>query len=175
MPSNPLGGAAVASLLAALTAPDEFGPQALKKQFRDAIAKDPMDTTLKATLLASALFYAAEKGHNPKVERFEDALVFITTCLSVGYANTFAVTPTGKFLASAVMTFGPSMVAKLLDPPKGQAEETDNQSPIPKEQLINTSTSPELQQLLNNQTDMVEKLDKIVRELQRLYPVAIRS
>ncbi len=33
---------------------------------------------------------------NPKVKRFEDALVFCTTCMSVGYSDIFAKTPTGK-------------------------------------------------------------------------------
>jgi phosphatidylglycerophosphate synthase len=44
------------------------------------------------------------------------ALVFITTCLSVGYATIFAETDAGKAIASFVMTFGPALSGAALDP-----------------------------------------------------------
>ncbi|MBX7191630.1 MAG: hypothetical protein K1X94_06215 [Sandaracinaceae bacterium] len=85
---------------------------------RGQVESDPMRATLTTVLAASVIFYRAERGVNPKVERFEDALVFCTTCLSVGYSDIFARTPTGKAVASFLMTFGPSLSAKLLDAPQ---------------------------------------------------------
>ena len=84
---------------------------------RGGVEADPMRATLTTVLVATALFYRAEHGVNPKVRRWEDALVFCTTCLSVGYADIFARTPTGKAVASFLMTFGPALSAKILDAP----------------------------------------------------------
>lgn len=80
---------------------------------------DPMRAAITTVLGGAALFYQAERGVNPKVQRFEDALVFCTTCMSVGYSDIFARTPTGKAVASFLMTFGPALSARLLDAPKG--------------------------------------------------------
>jgi hypothetical protein len=93
---------------------------ALKKGLRDTAAKDPMDAVMGVVLGGSYLFYVAEKGKNPKVESFWDALVFITTCLSVGYDDVFARTDAGKAVASFVMTFGPSLSARILEPPAAE-------------------------------------------------------
>jgi voltage-gated potassium channel len=67
-------------------------------------------TKLVGTVLTGALlFYRAEFGHNPKVKSYADALVYISTCASVGYGDIFAVTPAGKLIGSAMMTVGPAM------------------------------------------------------------------
>ena len=79
---------------------------------------DPMRAALTTVLGSTALFYQAEHGVNPKVKRFEDALVFCTTCMSVGYSDIFAKTPTGKAVASFLMTFGPTLTARILDAPR---------------------------------------------------------
>src|SRR3954465_7046529 len=76
----------------------------LKRGFREAVMRDPLDSLAVTVLGGSYLFYLAEKGKNPKVESFWDALVFIPTCLSVGYDDVFARTDAGKALASFVMT-----------------------------------------------------------------------
>lgn len=89
----------------------------MKAGFREAILRDPLDSVAATVLGGSYLFYLAEKGKNPKVESFWDALVFITTCLSVGYDDVFARTDAGKAIASFVMTFGPAMTARVLEPP----------------------------------------------------------
>ena len=70
-----------------------------------------------ATLVgvSSVLFYAAEKGRNPKVNDIFDAMVYTSTCLSVGYGDIFAKTPFGKVLGSALMTIGPAVAAQTLD------------------------------------------------------------
>jgi len=64
---------------------------------------------------AAALFYWAEKDHNPGVKDYWDALHYVSTSLSVGYANLFPVTPLGKVLASALMTVGPALAARTLE------------------------------------------------------------
>ena len=56
----------------------------LKRGFREALRRDPLDSLAAVVLGGSYLFYLAEKGQNPKVESFWDALDFITTSLSVG-------------------------------------------------------------------------------------------
>jgi voltage-gated potassium channel len=90
---------------------------ALKGGLREAMTRDPLDSLAAVVLGGSYLFYLAEKGKNPKVQSFYDALVFITTCLSVGYATIFAETDAGKAIASFVMTFGPALSGAALDPP----------------------------------------------------------
>ena len=66
---------------------------------------------------SSVLFYAAERGRNPKVKDIFDAMVYTSTCLSVGYGDIFAKTPLGKVLGTALMTIGPAVAAKTLDGP----------------------------------------------------------
>lgn len=95
----------------------------LKRGFREAMLRDPIDSLAVVTLGGSYLFYLAEKGRNPKVSTFFDALVFITTCLSVGYDDVFARTESGKAIASFVMTFGPALAGAALDPPAGDKPE----------------------------------------------------
>jgi voltage-gated potassium channel len=102
----------------------------MKRGIREGLARDPLDTLAVTVLGGSYLFYLAEKGQNPKVESFWDALTFITTCLSVGYDDVFARTPAGKALASFVMTFGPAISGAALDPPASEkAEPTVTVSP----------------------------------------------
>ncbi|HUJ25415.1 MAG TPA: ion channel [Myxococcales bacterium] len=65
---------------------------------------------------AAALFYCAEEGHNPSVRTFWDALHYISTSLSVGYANIFPVTQAGKAIGAVVQMVGPALSSKALDP-----------------------------------------------------------
>ena len=114
----------VLAALAAASEPD-FGRGALerfKNGFREKYADDPMGTTLTTVLVASWLFYRAERGHNPKVQSFYDALIYVSTNLSVGFSDIFAQTPAGKTLGTALMTFGPAMAAGFLDKPKAAGE-----------------------------------------------------
>lgn len=64
---------------------------------------------------SAALFYWAEKDVNPGVKDYWDALHYVSTSLSVGYANLFPVTPIGKLLASTLMTVGPALAARTLE------------------------------------------------------------
>ena len=102
----------------------------------------PMETLAGFLLGTSAAFYLAEREVNPKVKTFVDALYYISTCLSVGYADIFAQTQTGRAIATLVMTVGPSLTGELLDPPHKAA----------------TASSV-------NQEMMIERLNAILEEL----------
>ena len=64
---------------------------------------------------AAALFLCAEEGHNPSVKTYWDALHYVSTSLSVGYANIFPVTPAGKAIGAVVQMLGPALSSKALD------------------------------------------------------------
>ncbi len=126
----------------------------LKRALKDAVAKDPFDATVVTVLGGAFLFYLAEKDTNPKVKSYWDALVFISTCLSVGYADVFARTPAGKAIATAVMTVGPALSGAIFDGPAAAAAP----------EAISERTAGELLQV---QRVIVEKLDAIVGLLQQ--------
>ncbi len=74
---------------------------------------------------AAALFLLAEEGHNPAVCTYWDALHYVSTSLSVGYANIFPVTQMGKAIGAVVQMVGPALSAKALEqpaPPPAQAQ-----------------------------------------------------
>jgi hypothetical protein len=105
--------------IAAATSPD-MGKNALdrfKGGVRDGFARDPMGSVLAAVLGGAWMFYRAERGHNPKVKSYYDALVYVSTNLSVGYSDIFAKTPRGKAIGTALMTYGPAMSSKIFDTP----------------------------------------------------------
>lgn len=77
----------------------------------------PVESLAGFLFSASLAFYLAERGVNPKVQTFIDALYYISTCLSVGYADIFAQTQKGKLIATLVMTLGPALTGNALDPP----------------------------------------------------------
>jgi voltage-gated potassium channel len=120
----------------------------IKEGLKAAITQDPFDATVVTVFGGAFLFYVAEKGNNPKVETYWDALVFISTCMSVGYADVFARTAAGKAIASAVMTLGPAMSGAILDPTTPKEEKKE---PPP--------------ELLQVQAAIVDKLDAILQEL----------
>ncbi len=78
---------------------------------------NPCTNSLAVVVLSALAFYKAEKGHNPKVNDLYDALVYTSTCISVGYADIFPRTSAGKLIGSALMTLGPALAAKTLDGP----------------------------------------------------------
>lgn len=133
----------------------ELSYGSLKRGLREAMTRDPLDSLATVVLGGSYLFYLAEKGRNPKVNSFWDALTFITTCLSVGYHDVFARTDAGKAIASFVMTFGPALSGAALDPP-ARAE------PAPK-------ADPEA---LAVQREIAAKLDAILEALRDKRPEA---
>src|SRR5215831_17826916 len=122
--------------------------EALKTSLREGVARDPLDALVVTVLGGSFLFYMAEKDENPKVKTYWDALVYISTCLSVGYADIFARTKAGQAIATAIMTVGPAMAAKALEPPSSETRANDEQS-------------------IAVQKAIVEKLDAILVELKK--------
>jgi len=122
--------------------------QGLKQTFREEMERDPIDATVKLVVGSSFLFYLAERGQNEKIKTIWDALVFCSTCLSVGYASSFAVTTGGKAIATLLMTIGPSMAAALLAPPGGAKPEVDPR-------------------VLQGQELIASKLEAILEELKR--------
>jgi hypothetical protein len=83
----------------------------------DWVEANPLESALEFLGVASWAFYQAEKGHNPKIQTYMDAFYYISTCASVGYADIFAVTQTGRAIASLVMIVGPAMATRSLDRP----------------------------------------------------------
>lgn len=109
--------------LLGLVAPDVFDDS--KEWLRGFARKDPVDALLWTTLVCSHLFYRAEHAHNPKVKSFNDALVYVSTNLSVGYCDIFATTDQGKQIATFLMTFGPAMAARTFDATKAEVDARD--------------------------------------------------
>jgi hypothetical protein len=79
------------------------------------LREKPAESALLVSAISTLLFYLAERRHNKKVVDIFDALVYCTTCLSVGYGDIFAKTPIGKLIGSTLMTFGPPLAGGTLD------------------------------------------------------------
>lgn len=86
--------------------------------FLDWVEGNPLDAAFAFLGVTSVAFYRAEYGINPRIKTYTDAFYYISTCASVGYADIFAVTQTGKAIASLVMIIGPALAARSLDRPK---------------------------------------------------------
>lgn len=113
----------VLAALAVATRPDwcKGALDDAKGAIRRTFASDPMGSVLTTVTLAAWAFYRAEREHNPKVQSFQDALVYVATNLSVGYCDVLAMTPKGKLIGSLLMIYGPAMAAQILDPPSTDA------------------------------------------------------
>jgi len=126
--------------LLGIPVPQSFSPDDWLAKLRG----QPAANSFAIVFASAVLFYRAEKGHNPKVNDFYDALIYCSTCLSVGYADVFARTPTGKLIGTFLMTIGPSLAAKTLDGRETAAAPT--------------TLDPQIG----------DKLDGILRELQKI-------
>ena len=106
-------------LLAACTTPGGPGKAMtrLHEKMREYQAREPANAIVLTVLGAAAAFYVAERGRNPKVTSFYDALVYAATNLSVGYSDIFAKSPGGKAIGSLLMTYGPALATRALDAP----------------------------------------------------------
>jgi hypothetical protein len=93
------------------------GKTELQTRFVDWTGRNPLDAAFEFLGTASLAFYAAEKDANPKIRSYVDAFYYIATCASVGYADVFAVTQTGRSIAALVMVVGPALAARALDRP----------------------------------------------------------
>jgi len=88
------------------------------EEWAASLRNKPAQNTMIFATAAAIIFYYAERGQNPKVSDFYDALVYCTTNLSVGYSDIFARTPLGKLVGSLLMTFGPALSGAALDGPR---------------------------------------------------------
>lgn len=97
----------------------------LEQRLLEWVGRNPLDSAFEFLAAAALGFYLSEKESNPKIKSYVDAFYYIATCASVGYADIFAVTQTGKAIASLVMIVGPALAAKALDQPPAQTREHD--------------------------------------------------
>jgi voltage-gated potassium channel len=118
-----------ALLFAAQNGASDTPLAAFNDKIRKLQTEEPMTATVATVLVGSALFYALERGKNPKVNTFYDALVYVSTNLSVGFSDIFAQTPLGKVLGSALMTWGPALAARAFDAP-GEPEGSATQEVV---------------------------------------------
>ncbi len=88
-----------------------------EKRFLDWVNANPLEANVEFLGLASWAFYQAEKGANPKIKTYIDAFYYISTCASVGFADMFAATQTGRTIAAIVMMIGPSLTGRALNYP----------------------------------------------------------
>ncbi|HYN87454.1 MAG TPA: potassium channel family protein, partial [Ardenticatenaceae bacterium] len=91
--------------------------EALELRLVNLLTETPLEANAAFLLSCSVAFLAAERGANPSVKTFVDALYYISTCLQTGYADVFPVTQAGKAIATLAMTVGPALSNELLDPP----------------------------------------------------------
>ena len=91
-----------------------------EKRFLDWVNANPLEANVELIGLAAWAFYQAEKDVNPKIETYVDAFYYISTCASVGYADMFAISQTGRTIAAIVMMIGPSLTGKALDYPNSR-------------------------------------------------------
>jgi hypothetical protein len=93
-------------------------------------APTPAEELTALVVWGASLFYLAESGVNPMVRSYWDALHYVATSLSVGYANVFPVTGLGKAIGSVVMMVGPALSARALDQTPRAAGDGDNNAAI---------------------------------------------
>src|SRR5277367_7026715 len=103
----------------------------LERWAQESFNDEPFTKLVALVGLGAALFYKAEVGRNPKVNSYWDALVYVSTCASVGYGDIFAHTPIGKAIGSVVMTIGPSMANAAFDgSSRARAQEAEEEKKI---------------------------------------------
>lgn len=102
--------------------PPEEWLQSAHGYFREKQSEDPLNAIVATVLVGAAAFYAAERGENPKVNSYFDALVYVSTNLSVGYSDIFAKTEAGKAIGATLMTYGPALAARAFDQPNEAKE-----------------------------------------------------
>jgi voltage-gated potassium channel len=86
-----------------------------RTRFLDLAADRPLETLVSVVAGSAWVFYLAEKDANEGIDTYDDAFYYISTCLSVGYANVYPVTQIGKFVAAVVMMIGPSLSSWVVE------------------------------------------------------------
>ena len=92
----------------------------IKHDLRRWAKDDPIDALATTVIGGGIAFYLSERDSNPRCATPWDGILYIATCLSVGYDNLFPTTPTGHALASLVQTFGPALSGMAFDAPASE-------------------------------------------------------
>jgi voltage-gated potassium channel len=121
--------------------------QGWKDRLLDYAVDNPLESLIALVTGGAWVLYLAEKEVNEGIETYDDALYYVSTCLSVGYANIFPRTQVGKFVAAVVMILGPSLTSWVIE------------GRLVKRQAPNT------QPALPEPDPVVEKLEAILKEL----------
>src|SRR5512139_4080971 len=82
---------------------------AFESRLLDLVEHNPLDAAVMFLAGAAYAFYVAEKDVNPRIKSYIDSFYYISTCASVGYADIFAATQTGRAIAGLVMIVGPAL------------------------------------------------------------------
>lgn len=129
--------------------------QAWKNRLLDFAVDNPTEALLAVLTGGAMVFYLAERGANERVQSYADALHYIATCFSVGYANLFPQTIIGKVVASTIMSIGPSLASWQLE---GRLVRRSAEAAVDPE-ATPPAPRPDF-------APVVDKLDAILRELQ---------
>ena len=86
-----------------------------KNKLLDLAADHPAEALFTVVAGGAMVFYLAERDVNDDVATYGDALHYISTCLSVGYARIFPMTQIGKLVATIVMAIGPGLTAWVIE------------------------------------------------------------
>jgi len=89
--------------------------EGVERQVLTWLERNPLDAAFEFLAGAALAFYLAEKEANPRIKTYVDAFYYIATCASVGYADIFAATQTGRSVAALVMIVGPGLTSRALD------------------------------------------------------------
>lgn len=123
-----------------------------KDRLLNMAADNPLETLLVGVMGSAWVFYLAEKGENEGVNTYDDALYYISTCLSVGYANIFPQTQIGKFVAALVMIVGPSLSGWVVEGHLVQRQRGEAAPAAPDQPLVVEKLDAILQVLKAQQT-----------------------
>lgn len=129
----------------------------LRDRTLDYAVDHPLEALFAVLATSSWLFYQAEREVNDDVRTYGDALHYISTCLSVGYARIYPSTPVGKLIASLVMAIGPSLSSWQLE---GRL--------VARQARAEATTDPSVADL----QAVVQRLDAILAELRTRSEVA---
>jgi len=86
-----------------------------RDRLHDYASRNPVETLFFLVTGSAMILYLAEREVNEGIDSYDDALYYISTCLSVGYANVFPTTQLGKLVAAMVMMVGPGLSAWLVE------------------------------------------------------------
>ena len=89
--------------------------QSWKDRLLDYAVDHPLESLITLVTGSAWVMYLAEREVNEGITTYDDALYYVSTCLSVGYANVFPQTQIGKLVAAVVMILGPSLTSWVIE------------------------------------------------------------